>query len=219
MTNEFLFLCRATGFNGDGPDGRVYDAVGLVEQMRLHPEFLQDTKSLREHVWRTVNRAEAEALMVLLINSARYLSDVIGADVPVLASREVIHASLGIAHPDDQDALLVGKAMQRAVRSQFSQERQQLSAEVAAEVRRILEGLPAKTIAPADKYLTSEDMAARLDLAPVTVARLCARGLIDADKTSGGQWRTTEARLRRSQYLNGKSTKSRREANAELEQG
>ena len=217
MDNEFLFLCRITGLNGDGPDGLVHDAPELVEQMHEHLDFMQDMKSLREHVWRTVNRPEAEALMVLLISSARYLSDVIGGDVPVLASREVINASIGIARLDDHDALLVGKAMQRAVRSQLSQERQQLSEEIAAEVRRIVEGMPARPVAPSDKYLTSDDIATRLGIAPVTVARLCAKGQIDADKTGGGQWRTTEARLKRSPYLNGKSKKSRGEGNGELE--
>jgi predicted site-specific integrase-resolvase len=47
-------------------------------------------------------------------------------------------------------------------------------------------------------------MAARLNISEVTVARLCRKGSLDADKTTGNQWRTTEERLRRSPYLKGK---------------
>lgn len=217
MTNEFLLLCSITGFNGDGPDGKTYYSAGLIEQMRRNPEFLQETRALREHIWRTVNRLQAQALIVLLVSTARYLSDVIGADVPVLASREVIDASLGIARPDDRDALLVGKAMQRAVRSQLGQERQQLSAEIVAEIQRLLEGMPARTVPPADRFLTTQDMAARLGISEVTVARLCRRGELDADKTAGGQWRTTEARLNRSKYLRGKRLGRNGEGNGGVE--
>lgn len=204
MKPEFEFLCRVTGFNGDGPDDRTHDTEGLIECMRRDPEFLERTQSLREHVWRTVNRASAEALIALLVSTARYLSDVIGGDVPVLASREVINASLGVAAPDERDALLIGKAMQRAVRSQLGSEREQMAADIVAEVRRLLDGIPVRTVAPANLHLDTKDVAARLGIAEVTVARLCRRGLIDADKTAGNQWRTTEARLKTSLYLNGK---------------
>lgn len=217
MSPEFEFLCRITGYNGDGPDGRVHDTEGLIACMRSNPEFLMETQSLREHVWRTVNRPSAEALISLLVSTARYLSDVIGGDVPVLASREVIDASLGFARPDDRDALLVGKAMQRAVRSQLGEQSQQMSAKIVADVRRLLDGMPARTVAPASRHLNSKDIAARLGIAEVTVARLCRSGQIDATKTTGNQWRTTEARLKASPYLNGKRARRNGGGNGHVE--
>ena len=82
-----------------------------------------------------------------------------------------------------------GKAIQRAIRTQLNAESEQISAAITKEIERLVTGLPTQVVAPADKYLDTEAIAVRLAISEITAARLCKRGEIDADKTSGNQWR------------------------------
>ena len=47
--------------------------------------------------------------MKFLVDCARYLSDLIGGDVRIMASREVVESSLGISRPTDAEAIAMAK--------------------------------------------------------------------------------------------------------------
>lgn len=93
VNSEFLLICRVLGIQGTGRGGRLVDTSELLDQMQEDPEFLTEIRALREHLWRTYNRVQAQALISLLLNGARYLSDLVGGDLPVLAPREIVYAS------------------------------------------------------------------------------------------------------------------------------
>jgi hypothetical protein len=219
MNTAFLFLVWLLRINGDGQEGTCSNEE-MIRQMQSDPEFLLMEKSFREHLWRTACRADATAIVGVLVHAARYLSDVIGGDVPLLVPRDVVEASAGVSRPGQADALLIGRAMQRAIRNQLSDQTSQMTESLISELQRLVGALvaghPTQAVPAESKYLDTKAMAARLGLSEITVARLCARGEIQADKTRGNQWRTTEARLRHSPYLNGQKRRGR--ARAALEQ-
>ena len=103
--------------------------------------------------------------------------------------------------------MLIGQTVRRVINRQVRNQADSISNSVVAEVQRMLEGKRSEVIPAGSQYLNTRDMAVRLGSSEITVARLCRRGLIDADKTAGNKWRTTEARLRRSPYLNAKKRK------------
>jgi hypothetical protein len=198
----FLFLFRALGVNGDGKTGTVCSTDELVDQMREDPDYLGDRRSLYEHYWRTTGRTSAHQLVQILVSSARYLSDLSGGDIPLLAPRDEVELAAGLAKSSDTDAMQLGRVVQRCIRSQVSAQVSNNNAELLAELRSLLGQKTERCAMPSNsQYLTTQDIALRLDLSVKTVQRLCAKFEIDADKTSGGQWRTTETRLRRSPYL------------------
>lgn len=213
----FDFICRLRGLNGTGPDGRAYDAAELVEQMRRDPAWGELFRSGVEHHWSTTNREASLQWMRLLVNAARYLSDLIGAEVPVLAPREFVDASAGIRRGGDHDALLIGRVVQRSIAAHITHNMQITNAELLNEIRHMLNGKSRDAVPAASRWLSTREIAARLALDDVTVARLCRKGQIQAEKTAGGQWRATEEMLRRSPYLNGRRRLPRRRASGELE--
>jgi hypothetical protein len=205
MTNEgFLVACRALGINGDGPDGQVCTTEELIRAMRADPVYLEEQKEFWEHVWQGDCQREAKALVQSLMLGARYLSDLAGASIPLLASRELAEASAGLVRQPDAEALLIGKAIRRTTVNHLAKQSQQITETILAAIQQHLSGRPNDIVPTRSKYLDTKQMAARLNLNEVTVARLCKRREIDADKTAGNQWRTTEDRLRRSPYLNGR---------------
>jgi hypothetical protein len=135
----------------------------------------------------------------------------------VLAPRDVVNASVGIGHAGDDDALLLGKAVQRSIAAQVSRNVQLTNEALLEEISRLFGERAGRTVPPASRWLNTRDIAARLAIEEVTAARLCRKGLILAEKTAGGQWRTTEDRLRRSPYLNGQTRRRRRSGNGAVE--
>jgi hypothetical protein len=216
MVNEaFLAICRVIGWNGDTPAGHCATPEDAVRVMRANPDFLQRERALLEAAWRGSDRTRAEALIELFVAVARYLSDVVQGDVPILVSRSEVEASTGLIRSLDAEALSLGKAVQRAIRAGVREQAHEANDLLLAEIQKIVAGAPSRTPAPVGRLLGTEDMAACLNLSLKTVQKLCVRGEIDADKTAGGQWRTTEKRLRQSPYLDGKKRKGR--AGAALE--
>ena len=204
MNEAFLFIYWVLGVNGDGNDEQVHPTHELIEQMRADPAYLAEEKAFREHVWRNECRDTAESLIQLFMLSARYLSDLTGGDVPLLAPRDVVEASVGVARQSQADVLLIGKSIQKAVQAQLGNRSQQMTEAILAEIQQLMTDRGMQTVPAGSKLLDTKQMAARLNISEVTAARLCLRGQIDADKTSGNQWLTTEERFRRSPYLNGK---------------
>jgi hypothetical protein len=106
--------------------------------------------------------------------------------------------------PAEQEAYAIGRAIQRTLERRIAEAFQTGIGDVLVEFRSIVNGLDLAAQVPASsRWLSTAAIAARLSLDEVTVARLCKKRLIDATKTAGGKWRTTEDRLRRSPYLNG----------------
>lgn len=204
---EMVYRLRIS--TGDGPDGRTYSSAGLIILMRHDEEFYELERSLVEHHWRTAGWRETEDWIRLLLNTARYLSDLVGGDVPVLAPREVIDASIGVPGPGDKEALLIGKSIGRAIRSQVREAADSNTESLLAEFERLLDGVVNNAAPAHSKWLTTEQVAARLGLNRATIERKFRSGEIDGDKTAGNQWRTTEQRLRNSSYLNKKGRGSR----------
>jgi len=112
---ELAFRLRIS--TGDGPDGKMHDAAGLIRLMRIDAEFRDWERSGAEHHWRHGDRGATEQWIQLLVATARYLSNLIAGDVPILAPREVVDASVGIDRRADEDALLIGKSIRRAIQS------------------------------------------------------------------------------------------------------
>ena len=211
MREFFELVYRLRVSCGDGPDDRTHDAAGLIAWMRKDPEFELFERSFWEHVWRTTCRRETEYWILLLVGGARYLSDLTGGDVPVLAPRDVIDASLGINGKNDAHALLIGKAVNRAIQNQVHDGLATMSESQMAEFERIIYGVMNNSAPIHSKWMTTDQVAVRLKLNRATVERKFRSGEILGDKTSGNQWRTTEDQLRRSPYIKGKGRKRRAE--------
>jgi excisionase family DNA binding protein len=203
--------------NGDGP-GERFDAhtpAELNALMHADPEWGKDRRAWVEHIWRVPNRAATEQWIRLLVDCARYLSDVIGGDVPVLAPRDVVEASVGVRRSGDDGALLIGNVVQRSIAAQVNRQAEFTNEALLEEIRRLFGSRTAPELPPTSRWLTTRDIAARLGISKATAERKCRNGEIDADKTAGNEWRTTERRLRGSPYL--KSKKRRGGGNGELE--
>jgi hypothetical protein len=209
VDEPFLFVFWVLGIEGDGADEKVHSTAELIEQMRDDADYRADQKAFWEHVWRTDCRPKTEALIQLFTAGARYLSDLIGGDVPVLAPRDVVEASVGINRQSADDALLVGKAMQRAIRNQLDGRSQQMTETILAEMQKLLSTGGAGFVPANSKYLDTKQIGGRLGLAPKTVRKLCNQGQIIARKLASGEWRTTEEDLEDSPYLKKKGRRSR----------
>jgi len=213
----FEFVCLLRGVNVADHDGPVREGTELVNLMRRDPQWGEYFRSGLEHHWSTCGRPVTEEWMKLLVAAARYLSDLIGGDVPLLAPRDAVEASVGICRTADAEALLIGKAVHRSIANQVSRNTTALSESVLEELRRLIGDQAARAVPASSKWLSTRDIAARLAIDVVTAARLCKKGLILAEKTQGGQWRTTEEQLRRSSYLNGQTRRRRRQGNGDVE--
>lgn len=211
----FLLIMRAIGANGDLPTGPVLADYEYNKQLAEREDEFEWVQSCQEHYWKTTGRATAERLVRLFVAAARYLSDLIGGDVPLLAPRADVEASVNVIRSVGDDAVRLGNAVQRAIKAQVIEQTQELGGTLAADIEKILAGAAVRAIPSASKRLGTNDIAARLNRSSKVVQRLCSRGEIDADKTAGGQWWTTEARLNGSPYLKGK--KRGRKGNAPVE--
>jgi len=211
----FLFVCRVLRVfqldTGDGP--RSTDE--LIAEMRADPSQLAHERSLYETYWAGQGQADAERLIEIFMAAARYLSDVVEGPIPLLVNRDEAMTSVRLGDSPDGDAMRLGRAMQRSIQNQIERSTAGLSEPILAEIRRIVDDRPAIAVPTASRYLDTAAIAARLSLATKTVQRLCKRGEIDADKTAGKEWRTTEDRLKKSTYLNHR--KHRGKARAEME--
>ena len=147
------------------------------------------------------------------MDCARYLSDLTGADIPVLVPRDVAEASAGLHRSLDPDAVLLGKAVQRSIAAQVARNVAATNESLLNEIRALFADRQNSAVPSGSRWLSTRDIAGRLAIDDVTAARLCKKKLIDADKTAGGQWRTTEERLRRSPYLNGQTRRQRQKRN------
>lgn len=169
--------------------------------MRNDAEFYELERSWVEHLWRAGDRQASQQWIRLLVAAARYLSDLIAGDVPILTPREVVDASVGLGRVDDKDALLIGKSISRAIGLQIRERADSGNKALLAEFERLLERAATYSTPAHSKWLTTEHVAARLGLNRATIERKFRSGEIDGDKTAGNQWRTTEQRLRNSSYL------------------
>lgn len=201
LDRSFELAYRLRISSGDGPDGQTHDAAGLIELMRVDAAFRDWERSGAEHHWRTGGCGDTERWIQLLVATARYFSDLIGGDVPILAPREVVDASVGIDRRADEDALLIGKSIRRAIRSQIRDATDMSNGALLAEFEKLLKGVVTNAVPASSKWLNTEQVAARLGLNRATVERKFRSGDLHGDKTAGNQWRTTEERLQRSPYL------------------
>jgi hypothetical protein len=102
------------------------------------------------------------------------------------------------------EALEIGTAVQRSIRRTITECWTAGLREMVDEIRSFLSEHITDTIPDRSRWLNTTAIAKRLSLAPKTVRKLCGQGLIDAQKTAGGEWRTTEDKLRGSRYLLGR---------------
>lgn len=206
MRSFFEFAYRLRISSGLGPNGEAFDASQMISWMRDDEAEYEIERSGAEHHWRTTARSETEEWVSLLVGTARYLSDLIGGDLPVMAPRDVVEASTGVGRKQDGDAILIGKSITRAIQKQIDGNSAAQTQAHLAEIERMIAGIV--NAAPAhSKWLTTDQVAARLHLSRATVERKFRSGELEGDKTAGNQWRTTEERLRRSPYLKKKGRK------------
>jgi hypothetical protein len=201
MKSEFLLVSKILRRFGDCPDGKTHDAEGFAAMLAADPEFAESERSVMEHHWRNRGYGDAEQLIHSFVGIARYLSDVIGGDVPILAPRDVIDSSIGIRGGDSRGELLIGKSIIRAIRSQTQATAQLGNQALLEEIGRLLRENAAYGTPPASKYLTTKQVAEHLELNTATVERKFRVGELDGDKTGGKQWRTTADRLMKSPYM------------------
>lgn len=114
-----------------------------------------------------------------------------------------LHPTCASRSPGDDEAYEIGRAIHRSIQRRISEHLTLGMSDVLDEIRRAAGERADRAVPARSLWLTTRDIAARLGIDEITAARHCRRGLIDADKTAGGQWRTTEDRLRRSKYLRG----------------
>jgi len=211
MNEEFLTVFKILGVSGDG-HGVFGTNEELIAQMREDPGYMKEERAFIEMVLTTVNRGVAEQLIALLHSTSRYVSDLIRGDIPVLVSRdEIVHAPTVTSR--DTDALRLGRSVERAIRNQVTVQSERHAEQLLSQIQELFNSAAAGFVPPSGKLVNTDGIAARTGLAVKTVRRLCNEGKIDADKTGGGEWRTTEGRLQNSPYF-----KRRRNGNgAELE--
>lgn len=217
--SHFELSCILRGVNGEGPGGwgsGELDPIQRVLVGRTDRAWAVRERSFREHIWATAASNHTAAWVRVLVQMANYLSDLIGGDIAVLAPRDLVEASAGLHPNSDQQALLMGRAIQRAIAANVERSVVIANELVLEEIRRLLDHTPAP-VPTAARWLDTKALAARLSLDEITVARLCRKGLITAEKTGGGQWRATADMLRRSPYLNGQTRRKRGKGNGQLE--
>ncbi|MEE9295598.1 MAG: hypothetical protein V3W34_11640 [Phycisphaerae bacterium] len=212
MNEEFLTVFRILGVYGDG-NGTFGTNEELIARMRADTGYQNEERAFMEMVLTTVNRGVAEQLLSLLHSTARYVSDLIRGDVPVLVSRDDIVQMAAGATSRESDALRLGRSVERAIRNQVAVQSERHAEQLLSQIQELFNSAATGFVPPSGKLLNTDGIAARTGLAVKTVRRLCNEGKIDADKTGGGEWRTTEDRLQNSHYF-----KRRRNGNgAELE--
>jgi hypothetical protein len=124
--------------------------------------------------------------------------------MPILVARDEVEAAASLAKVGDADALRIGRSLDRVVRNQVAEQSRKLSTDVIEQIRELYGSAAAGFLPPSEKRLDTDGIAARTNLSAKTIRRLCSEGQIDADKTNGGQWRTTEDRLWKSRYFKGR---------------
>ncbi len=204
MKSEFLLVSRLLGRNGDGPDGETHDEAGFAELLDADPVFAESECSLMEHHWRNVGGGDAEQMIRTFVGIARYLSDVIEGDVPILAPRDVINSSIGIHGGDSRGELLIGKSIIRAIRSQTESAARLENQALLEGIGRLLRENSSFGTPPASKLLKTKQVAELLELGTATVERKFRSGDLDGDKTGGNEWRTTAERITQSPYMKSK---------------
>jgi len=205
-----FWLC---GMTSQTKDGQPVSTWELVNRMKDDPAELKRQRYVWEHVFRLFAPDHAQRIVRYLVNVAKYLSDVVGDQVPVLVPRDVVEAGAGIARPPDADALLVGKAMQRAIRTELNGKTDGMTQAILAGVQELIAGYAADAVPANGRYLNTAQIAKRLSMAPKTVRKLCNQGQIKAKKLAGGEWRATQEDLDDSPYLK----KKNRRGNASVE--
>lgn len=201
MNEEFLTVYKVLGIEWAEFDEPAISAPDMVRKFRSNPELLERQRSFWEHILTTINRKTAEDLVRVLFNATCYVSNLIGGPLPVLLPR---NKALLLARTN---ANLQGSAMTiaRSIRSLVCEQSVQFQAPREEQLLARIEetvGRAAFQAVPANgRYLSTAQIAAQLSLAPKTVRRLCNQGQIIAKKLAGGEWRTTQADLDRSPYL------------------
>jgi hypothetical protein len=204
MDEPFYFIFRLMGIAGDGRDGKPASTAELIQQMREDPEFRLLERSFWENYLRTRARTGAEALLYLLFFSTAHLSEVLGGPVPVLLPRTDVNTLRESESDAASAALALAHAMQRLVRHESAAVQAPREEQMLARIEGMIAKVGQNGVPTHARHLDTDQVARRLGVATKTVRRLFGNGQLIGRKLAGGEWRTTEADLTRSPYLQGR---------------
>lgn len=209
MTDEFLVVFKLLGVREVDESGRRVPSDEVIRQLRADPEELEEVRGLWEQILKSHARSAAEKLLRLLLSTSSYLSNLIDGPVPVLLPRKDVDLLGSVNGDGDGSALVFAKSLQRLVRTQTTELQRPHDEQLLAKIEDMIARVGAGAV-PADKrHLTSEQVAARLGLAPKTVRKLFNQGKLIGRKLAGGEWRTTQDDLDNSPYLRERNGRGR----------
>lgn len=212
MTDQFIVLARVLGLKSIEENRCRVPLDKVVRAERTEPDEAESMRTFWEHILATQERTMAEQAFTVLFDTACYVSNIIGGPVPVLLPRGDVE-SMNLASESGRGAALaIARSIERLVEAQSAALEQPRQERLLAKIEDVVARCGANAVPSDQRQLSTDQIAARLNLAPKTVRKLCNQGKIIARKLAGGEWRTTQQDLERSPYWQ----KSRR-SNASLE--
>jgi hypothetical protein len=215
MEKEFLTVRSVLDLILDGGKDDLLTDYQTILRSRGDPNLLERERCELEQALKKVLRPQAEDAFRILFSATSYLSNLIAGPVPVLVSREEMHDMAASGHSGDGAAFAIARSLERLVRSRVTEQVAQRDDKLVERIQKVVGSSSPSPLPMNGRYLNTEQIGERLSLAPKTVRRLCNEGEIDADKTSGGEWRTTIDRLEKSPYLNNGRKGGRKHAKVE----
>lgn len=191
------------------PDGQP--AVNVAELIE------NDAALAAERAWfepwlRAEGLRSVEFLRQVMLGTLRYLSNRDGGPIAVLLPRDEVLQLAGSGPGADSAALAVARSLQRFVRSQAAAVQQPHDERFFAQLEEVVARVGGNGMPRNQRYMSTDQIAKWLGLAPKTVRRLFTERKLTGRKV-GNEWRATREQLEESPYLR----QRRRRGDAALE--
>lgn len=210
MDEAFLAVARLLCISGESESGRSIPTDEFITILRDDPQSLEHCRAYYERFLTTANRSLARDLLQLLHATTAYVSRLLGGPVPVLVPREnlpLVSAAAGEA--DMAAATVIARSFRQLVQLEAAKDRDKRDQNLLAKIEEAVSNAGLNVAPSNGRYLNTEQVGRILNLAPKTVRKLFNQGQLVGRKLKGGEWRTTQADLDRSAYLQAKNGRAR----------
>lgn len=208
MTDEFLVVFKLLGLRGIDDEGRRVPTDEVIRRLRADPDELEDTKGVWEQFLRTHGRAATEKLHRLVFSTSCYLGNLLGGPVPVLLPRQDVDLLVHANGDDCAPALAMAKSLQRLVRGQVAELQQPRDEQLLSKIEDMMARVGTNPVPANKRHMGTDRVASLLGVAPKTVRKWFKQGKLIGKKFAGGEWRTTQADLDASPYLQQKNRRN-----------
>jgi len=208
MTDEFLVVFKLLGLREIDDDGRRVPNSEVIRRLRADPDELEDTRGVWEQILKTHGRDAAEKLLRLLLSTCSYLSNLLGGPVPVLLPRQDVDLLVRANGDSHAPALAIAKSLQRLVRAQVAELEQPRDEQLLSKIEDMMARVGTNPVPANKRHMGTDRVAGMLGVAPKTVRKWFKQGKLIGKKLAGGEWRTTQADLDASPYLQQKNRRN-----------